>query len=98
MKKRTKSEWLALIEAHAKSEQTAAAFCRAHGLNAKYFSAQRQRLSGDRSPKSSPFLPVAVEASPSVAMIEVELPPVKLRLPLTMSARQVAEIVQALRG
>ena len=97
MAKRTKSEWLALIEAQAKSGQTAAAFCRERGLNPKYFSTQRQRLGGGSSAAQSPFLPVAVQASPSVAMIEVELPPVKLRLPTTMSARQLAEIIQALR-
>ena len=98
MKQRTKSEWLALIEAHAKSGQTAAAFCREHGLNAKYFSTQRQRLGDGSLAAQPPFLPVAVQASPSVAMIEVELPLVKLRLPTTMSARHIAEIVQALRS
>ena len=45
MRRRTKSDWEALIHAQAESGMTAATFCREQGINAKYFSLRRRQLS-----------------------------------------------------
>lgn len=49
MKRRTASDWKKLIEAQAASGLSAAAFCREHDLNAKYFSLRKTRLSSENS-------------------------------------------------
>jgi hypothetical protein len=55
MKRRTKTDWQALVDAHAASGQTATAFCRAHGLSSKYFSTRRRALVGVPAKRQSKF-------------------------------------------
>lgn len=50
MKRRTKSEWLALFQAHKQSGLTAAAFCRENNLCPRYFSVRKKQLLGEHNP------------------------------------------------
>ena len=42
--KRSKEQWLTLIEAQTHSGQSAAQFCQQHGLDDKYFSLRKKQL------------------------------------------------------
>ena len=58
MARRSQADWRALIEAHPTSGTTAAAFCRKHGINQKYFSFRRRQLGVKQAAASSQFVPV----------------------------------------
>ena len=45
MKKRTKAQWLELIQQQQASGQTQAQFCREHGVCPRYFSLRKKQLS-----------------------------------------------------
>ncbi len=98
MTKRTKSEWLSLIEAHASSGQTAAAFCRERGVDAKYFSVRRQELMGESNAGATSFHPVGVSSPQSLGAITVELGDVVVRFPTEIPGVRVAEVIKALRA
>ncbi len=56
MARRSQADWQALIEAHASSGLTAAAFCRQHGVNPKSFSFRRRQLGTTAVAPRSPFV------------------------------------------
>lgn len=45
MTRRSKAEWLRLIEEHQNSGLSAVEFCRRNGVNPKYFSVRQRQLS-----------------------------------------------------
>lgn len=100
MKRRSEGEWRKLFAEQAASGKTAVAFCQTRGLDAKYFSKRRCRLSGKRMsrapvPKRSAFVAVRM---PAQAM-RLHLPSgVELELPGPVSAGWLAELVGALGG
>jgi len=60
MTRRTKEQWLSLFELHEQSGLSAAAFCRQHALNPKYFGLRRKQLqTAESSHNSVPFVRVA---------------------------------------
>lgn len=84
--KRSKSEWLRLIEEFEQSGLSAAAFCRERGVNAKYFSLRKKQLK-----------PAArfVEAKPveRSADSSVEIRVVRVRVPVSDLPRYLNELV-----
>lgn len=54
MSRRTRNEWLALIEEHQHSNLTATEFCKSKGIDPKYFSLKKAKLQNSES--SSPFI------------------------------------------
>ena len=98
MIRRTKSEWEALIQAHAECGMTAATFCREQGVNAKYFSLRRRQLSAASEQQVSSFVPVSVERIGHGEKITVRYPgSAAVELPLGVEARWLAQLLQALR-
>lgn len=98
MTRRTKAEWQALVEAHAASGQTSTTFCRAHGLNSKYFSTRRRALAGARAKPRSKFSPVSLSPIQYGGDIRVECAGrVVLRLPSSVEPSWLAGLLRALR-
>ena len=54
MVRRSKADWLRLIEEHRTSGLSAAEFCHRHKLNSKYFSFRRRKLTNSMASFSSP--------------------------------------------
>jgi hypothetical protein len=79
-----KHDWPMLLNAHAKSGQTIAAFCASRGLSASKFYAERAKRAAP-----SGMLPIVVAAS------ELRIT-VQLRTPLVISG-SAADIAQVLR-
>ena len=98
MVRRTKAQWQALIKAQAESGQTAAVFCREHGVNAKYFSLRRRQLMEASERGVSSFVPVSLERNGHGEKIIVCYPGgATLELPLGIEPRWLAQLLQALR-
>jgi hypothetical protein len=99
MTRRTKAQWRALIEAQASSGLTAAAFCREHGLNPKYFSLRRRDLSDGTNKRTSSFIPVSAMKLPSGERITVRDPSgLRVELPLGIEPKWLAELLRSLRA
>lgn len=104
MKRRTEAQWRALFAEQASSGMTAAAFCRERGLCPKYFGLRRKQLLGAEGAEAakvatSSFVPVTVAGSFAPSMIEVHCgDALRLHLPVSVSPRWLAELVQQLRS
>lgn len=96
MVRRTEDQWRELIEQHAKSGQTATAFCADNGINAKYFSLRKQKLPQPPKSKSASFVSIKAPSA-SAASIEIQLGELLIRCPANRSAEWLAELVRALR-
>lgn len=100
MKRRSEEQWREVLAEQAASGKTAKAFCEARGLNAKYFSKQRCKLSltrgvGARACRGSAFVAVRVPAQ----QMRLRLPSgVAIELPGSVSAGWLAELLAALGG
>jgi hypothetical protein len=98
MTRRTKAQWRALIEAHASSGLTAAAFCRDHGLNPKYFSLRRRELGDGPKKRTSNFVPVSTMKLPVSDRVIVRDPfGMSVDLPLSVEPKWLAELLRSLR-
>jgi len=101
MKKRTAEEWLVLFAEHEASGLSAAAFCRERGLCPKYFSLRRRQLHDRSAVGAQPaaFVPVSMASPASGVAIEIRLGEgLALRVPVSVSARWLAELVHQLRN
>ena len=104
MKRRSEAQWRALFAEHASSGMTAAAFCRERGLCPKYFGLRRKQLLGDKEAVAlkaamSSFVPVAVAGTSAASMIEVCCgDALRVHVPVSVSPRWLAELVQQLRS
>ena len=101
MLKRTAEEWQQLFNAHQHSGQSAAAFCREHGLCAKYFSKRRQQLChpamGSPVPPSA-FVPVTVTPPRESVRVELQLGnTLVVMLPSGLSPAWLADLILQLR-
>lgn len=95
MIKRSEVQWRELFEEHSRSGLSAAVFCREKKLCAKYFSLRRRQLSGEAvKPKGQAF--VAARVAPVTSVIEVQIGLVRLRLPGSVPAVWLAELVRGL--
>ena len=103
---KTVSRWQAVVADYASSGLAVAEFCRARGVCEQSFYAWRKRLSqGDALSVGPGFVPVVVqgrgvgacEAGDACASIELRGGRV-LRLPVSMPAARMAELVCALEG
>ena len=98
MRTRTTADWQALVDAHAASGQTATAFCRAHGLNSKYFSTRRRALVGAPTKLKSKFSPVSLPPALHSGDIRVECAGgVVLKLSSNIEPVWLAGLLRALR-
>ena len=104
---KTVSHWRAVLTDFVSSGLAVAAFCRARGVNEQSFYAWRKRLSGgDALPAGPVFVPVVVRgrgaaggSEPDDACASIELRGGRvLRLPVSMPAARLAELVHALEG
>ncbi len=96
MTRRTEDQWRELVEQHARSEQTATAFCADNGINAKYFSLRKQKLAKAPKSKGASFVSIKTPSIPA-SSIEVKMGEILIRCPANRSAQWLAELVRALR-
>ena len=98
----TESFWRDTLAAFGASGQSVASFCGERGLKPATFYSWRLRLAkDDQRPARPAFLPVVVEPRSCVAdgSIQVELRGGRvLRLPASMPAARLAEVLHALEG
>jgi putative transposase len=98
------SHWQRLLGRWRQSGDSAAAFCRAHGLNLNTFYAWRRRLRGVRakSAVSQKFAPVRVVHMPAVAsapVLELALRCGRvLKAPSDIAPERLAALAQALEA
>lgn len=93
MARRTQQQWQALIEEQQHSGETAAAFCKARGINDKYFSSMKSKLRADS--KGAGFLRVATPAPRGEIVLSCAA--VTLRLPSSCHPEWLAALVRELR-
>jgi hypothetical protein len=102
----TVSRWQAVVADFASSGLAVGEFCRARGVCEQSFYAWRKRLSqGDALSAGPSFVPVVVQGGsvggcePGDACASIELRGGRvLRLPVSMPAARMAELVCALEG
>jgi hypothetical protein len=96
MTKRSREDWRALFEAQAASGMSAAAFCRAQGVDPRYFSVRKRQLLG-REPKAQATGFARARVIPGLERIELMTNGgVRLVLPAALPAAYLAELVRAL--
>jgi transposase-like protein len=101
----TVSRWQALVADFNSSGLAVGEFCRARGVCEQSFYAWRKRLSQGDALSGPSFVPVVVQGrggagcEPAVACASIELRGGRvLRLPASMPAARLAEVVHALEG
>ena len=77
MSRRTKTEWRSLIEQQQASGLSAAAFCRQHQLNPKYFSSRKHAL----SLRTASFVKMAPNQSSSSEHTSIAIRVIELSVP-----------------
>jgi hypothetical protein len=93
MPRLTQEQWLALIDEHAASGQTAMAFCAERGIDNKYFSTRKHQLA--RSATESRF--VSVKSKPSESQsIRLTIGAVQLHIPSAIPSAWLVELIKAL--
>ena len=77
---------------------TAAAFCRTHSINQKYFSFRRRQLGPNRPVSASKFVPVVMSGTSSAAVLRLRVgADMALELPQRVDAAWLAELLRALK-
>lgn len=92
-KRRTKAQWLALIDEFEQSGLTQAEFCAQRDLDAKYFSLRRIKLKA--RPEASGFVQAVTSGSGLSDPITLHYGAVTLKLSAT-NVQAVAQLVKAL--
>lgn len=93
MARLTQDQWRALIDEQAASEQTAMAFCAERGIDNKYFSTRKSQLS--KSSTTRGFVAVTTK-SPNSQSIQLIAGAAQLRIPASVSAQWLADVIKAL--
>ena len=94
MARLTQTQWRELIAEQAQSQLTATAFCAARGINPKYFSLRKGQLT--KAAPSSTFVRVQTPP-PATHIIEIATGAATLRIPSTVSAPWLADMIKAIR-
>lgn len=93
MKRRSKSQWLSLIQEFEQSGLSQVQFCAEHGLNPKYFSLRRAKL------RASDHKTAFIEAVPAKALlpdhVTIHYGPVSIQVSAD-SVQSIAQLVKAL--
>lgn len=98
MARRSQADWRALIEAQVSSGMTAAAFCRKHGINQKYFSFRRRQLGAKASAPSSRFVPVKLNGVSRPELLRLRVgASTTLELPPSVDVVWLAELLRTLK-
>lgn len=93
MARLTQDQWRALIEEQATSGQTAMAFCAERGIDNKYFSTRKSQLFRPSSTRGF----VAVTTTPTESQsIQLIAGTAQLRIPTSVSAQWLADVIKAL--
>lgn len=100
---RSQEDWLNLIAEYEQSGQTQAAFCAERGLNAKYFSLKRSKLTRSTAPSSAKnggFVRVAhpgfISSSPAGMNIRLRIGAVCLELPTDFPVDSLESLIHKL--
>lgn len=91
--RRTKAQWLSLIDEYEQSGLTQAEFCTQRGINAKYFSLRRIKLKAQ--PESSGFTQAVIGESHAASQVTIHYGAVTVKLPAS-DASTIAQLVKAL--
>lgn len=93
MKRRTKAQWLSLIEEFEQSGLTQVQFCTERGLNPKYFSLRRAKL---KITKQNKTFVEAVAIGPALTdEVTIQYGPVSVKVSAN-SPQTIAQLVKAL--
>ncbi|MFA7555884.1 MAG: hypothetical protein WCY88_16695 [Spongiibacteraceae bacterium] len=95
MQRKTKQQWLVLIEQFEASGLSQADFCKTHEINPKYFSLKRSKLLAPSESSSSPFVRATRQKSPAQAFTLV-CGRVTVRCDATVSTSSLAQLITAL--
>lgn len=94
MARLTQTQWRELILEQAQSQLTATAFCTARGINPKYFSLRKNQLAASAAP--SAFVRVQTPP-PATQIIEITTGTATLRIPSSVPAQWLADMIKAIR-
>jgi hypothetical protein len=94
MARLTQVQWRELIAEQAKSHLTATAFCKARGINPKYFSLRKGQLT--KAAPSSTFVRVQTPP-PATHIIEIATGAATLRIPSGVPTQWLADMIKAIR-
>ncbi len=93
MKRRSREEWITLIQEQSESGQSASQFCRDRGINEKYFSTVKYKL----RKKPRPVEPFQAIGSLSGSQgIVLHSGSVSISLPLHIEPKWLASLIQQL--
>ena len=73
MARRAQADWRVLTQAQASSGMTAAAHCRKHGINQKYFSFRRRQLGIKATAPSSRFVAVKLSGTSRSEVLRLQI-------------------------
>ena len=93
MARLTQAQWRALIDEQAASGQTAMAFCAERGIDNKYFSTRKKQLAVQSA--ESRFVPIAAKSFENQS-IQLHIGAAQLRIPASVSAQWLADVIKAL--
>jgi len=96
-KRRSQSQWQALIKQQLASGLNAAEFCRQKGLNDKYFSKRKRQFSGQSNEiKQKPFIKIQSPTQAAGADLVLQYQDVQLQINAKPEAIWVAQLMKAL--
>jgi len=95
MKKRSKEEWLTLIEAHKVSGQTQAQFCKENDICPRYFSLRKKQLSNGTENNGFVKVRHTVPASQGKSLT-LRTPHAEITIHQSLTPQDIASLVKAL--
>jgi len=91
--RRTKAQWLSLINEFEQSGLTQTEFCAQRGLNAKYFSLRRMKLKAQ--PESSGFIQAVAGDPRAGSQVTIHYGAVTVKMPAG-NVHAIAQLVKAM--
>lgn len=97
MQRKTKQQWLTLIEQFESSGLSQTDFCKNHDLNPKYFSLKRSKLLAPTDASNSPFIRAKLQADKGPSPeFTLSYGRVKLQCNASISTDSLAQLIHAL--
>lgn len=90
------AKWRQHIEAWQRSGLSQAEYCAEQQINTRTFAARLSDYRKSPAPVSSALIPVQVEQAPTAAIVFKHAQGHRLEMPVSVSARWVAELLQCL--